>query len=121
MSPGTVRVLGPAFTSPGRRGVPPAPNRVGEEPPPKTAPMSAPFPVCRRMMRMRASDTTMCRMTIRIYIARTSPPLSGLHDFRERGGGKARTADEGAVGGFHAHQEGDVLGLDRPPVEDPDP
>ncbi len=45
------------------------PNRVWEDPPPNTAPMSAPFPVCRRMMRMRASDTTMCNTTIRVYMA----------------------------------------------------
>jgi hypothetical protein len=45
------------------------PKRVWEEPPPKTAPMSAPFPVCRRMMRIRARDTTMCRITITVYMA----------------------------------------------------
>ena len=46
------------------------PNRVCEPPPPKTAPMSAPFPVCRRMMRIKTRDTTMCRTTSRVvYIA----------------------------------------------------
>src|SRR4030065_28199 len=34
------------------------PNRVWEEPSPQTAPMSAPFPVCSRMIRVGARDTT---------------------------------------------------------------
>jgi len=44
------------------------PNRVWEEPPPKTAPMSDPFPVCSRMTRIMAMDTITCRMTMSVYI-----------------------------------------------------
>jgi hypothetical protein len=57
------------------------PNRVWEEPPPKTAPISAPFPVWRRMMRMRVTDTTMCRITIRVYIALYGSSVIGTSRF----------------------------------------
>ena len=46
------------------------PNRVCDEPPPKTAPMSDPFPVCSRMTRISATDTITCRMTISVYMVR---------------------------------------------------
>ena len=46
------------------------PNRVWDDPPPKTAPMSDPFPVWSRMTRIRATDTMMCRMTISVYLVR---------------------------------------------------
>ena len=44
------------------------PNRVWDDPPPKTAPMSDPFPVCSRMTRINATDTITCRMTISVYM-----------------------------------------------------
>jgi hypothetical protein len=59
------------------------PNRVCEEPPPKTAPMSAPFPVCRRMMRIKARETTMCSTTIRVCIALYGSSVIGTSRFSQ--------------------------------------
>ena len=56
------RIAAPAVSLLRKLVGPEDPNSVWEDPPPKTAPMSDPFPVCRRMMRIMAIDTMMCRM-----------------------------------------------------------
>jgi hypothetical protein len=59
----------PAVSLPRKLVGPLDPNSVWEDPPPNTAPMSVPFPVWSRMIRMRVMDTITCRMMIAVYIA----------------------------------------------------
>lgn len=54
------------------------PNSVWDEPPPKTAPISAPFPVCRRMIRIKARDTETCTMTISVCMGRLRSSVNGI-------------------------------------------
>jgi hypothetical protein len=50
-------IAAPAVSLPRKLVGPLDPNSVWDDPPPNTAPMSVPFPVCRRMIRIRAMDT----------------------------------------------------------------
>jgi hypothetical protein len=50
-------IAAPAVSLPRKLVGPLDPNSVWDDPPPNTAPMSVPFPVCRRMIRIRATDT----------------------------------------------------------------
>ena len=57
-----------------------APNRVWVEPPPKTAPMSAPLPDWSRTMRIRKMHTSTCNIASTVYIPFLRAPgrLPGL-------------------------------------------
>ena len=66
------RIAAPAVSLLRKLVGPEEPNRVWEDPPPKTAPMSEPFPVCRRMTRIMAIETTTCTMTMSVYIVRSA-------------------------------------------------
>src|SRR5688572_21176983 len=103
-----------------RLPAPPDPKSVWL-PPPKTAPMSAPFPVCSSTttIRKRHANTW---ITGTMYPTKTSAILLLLepHDADELLGDQARAAHQGAVDVRLGHEAVDVVGLDATAVQDAD-
>ena len=77
------------------------PKRVWLDPPPKAAPMSAPFPVCKRTIIMRAIHTTTCMV---INNADTILFLLIVYDSAENVRLETCSADQCTVYIRHVHQ-----------------
>src|SRR6188472_2595408 len=84
--------------------------------PPKTAPMSAPLPACRRTTRTRITHAITWTTVMRMIM--TSGLLLKSDDAIERGGVEAGASDERTVGFGLRHERVDVVVLHAATIED---